>query len=54
MNKDLHDVSMSRSIFETLVPRESSSKSTDAGLIPTISFPAFATHDQGGDSIDIW
>ena len=28
------------------MPRESSSKSTDAGLIPTISFPAFATHDQ--------
>ena len=44
---DIDAHNRNRSIFETLVPRESSSKSTDAGLIPTISFPAFATHDQG-------
>ena len=43
---DIDAHNRNRNIFETLVPRESSSKGTDAGLIPTISFPAFATHDQ--------
>jgi len=32
-------------IFETLLPRCSNTKNTDASLLPTISYPAFATHD---------
>ncbi|EEC12754.1 phosphorylase B kinase beta, kpbb, putative, partial [Ixodes scapularis] len=35
-----------RSIFETLLPRESSSKNTDTGLLMAVSFPCFATHDD--------
>ncbi|XP_022107548.1 phosphorylase b kinase regulatory subunit beta-like [Acanthaster planci] len=35
-----------RTILQTLLPRESSSKNTDASLIPTISFPAFAVKDE--------
>ncbi|XP_054160687.1 probable phosphorylase b kinase regulatory subunit beta isoform X2 [Oppia nitens] len=42
---DIDAHSRNRSIFETLLPRESSSKNTDASLLPTISWPAFATHD---------
>ena len=34
-----------RSIFETLLPRESNTKNTDAALLGTISYPGFATHD---------
>ncbi|XP_071503310.1 phosphorylase b kinase regulatory subunit beta-like [Diadema antillarum] len=36
-----------RTTLESLVPRESSSKNTDASLIPTVSFPAFALDDAG-------
>ncbi|RZF33916.1 hypothetical protein LSTR_LSTR012258 [Laodelphax striatellus] len=43
---DIDAHNRNRSIFETLLPRESSSKGLDASLIPTISFPAFATHDE--------
>ncbi|CAG0883524.1 unnamed protein product [Cyprideis torosa] len=43
---DIDAHNRNRSIFEALLPRESSSKNTDAALIPTISFPAFATHDE--------
>nr|XP_053638144.1 probable phosphorylase b kinase regulatory subunit beta [Cherax quadricarinatus] len=43
---DIDAHNRNRSIFETLLPRESSSKNVDASLLPTISFPAFATHDQ--------
>lgn len=43
---DIDAHSRNRSIFETLLPRESSSKNTDASLLPTISFPGFATHDE--------
>ncbi|XP_053210887.1 probable phosphorylase b kinase regulatory subunit beta isoform X2 [Panonychus citri] len=43
---DIDAHSRNRSIFETLLPRESSSKNTDASLIATISWPCFATHDQ--------
>jgi phosphorylase kinase alpha/beta subunit len=62
---DIDAHNRNRSIFETLLPRESSSKvrkyttwlietfliyfvdqEVDASLLPTISFPAFATHDE--------
>lgn len=43
---DIDAHSRNRSIFETLLPRESSSKNTDSSLLPTISFPCFATHDE--------
>lgn len=43
---DIDAHSRNRSIFETLIPRESSSKNTDASLLPTVSWPAFATHDK--------
>jgi phosphorylase kinase alpha/beta subunit len=42
---DVDAHSRNRAIFETLLPRESSSKSTDASLISTISWPCFASHD---------
>ncbi|KAI7690073.1 putative phosphorylase b kinase regulatory subunit beta [Sarcoptes scabiei] len=42
---DIDAHSRNRSTFETLLPRESFSKSTDAGLLLTISWPCFATHD---------
>ncbi|XP_074644676.1 phosphorylase b kinase regulatory subunit beta-like isoform X2 [Tubulanus polymorphus] len=35
-----------RTIFETLLPRESASKNTDASLIPVLSWPAFALHEK--------
>ncbi|XP_071785537.1 phosphorylase b kinase regulatory subunit beta-like [Asterias amurensis] len=35
-----------RTILQSLLPRESSSKNTDASLIPAISFPAFAIKDE--------
>ncbi len=44
---DIDAHNRNRSIFETLLPRESASKDVDAALIPTVSFPAFATHDSG-------
>ncbi|XP_063931960.1 probable phosphorylase b kinase regulatory subunit beta isoform X2 [Zophobas morio] len=43
---DIDAHNRNRSIFETLLPRESSSKGVDAALLPTISFPAFATHED--------
>lgn len=43
---DIDAHNRNRSIFETLLPRESSSKNVDAALLPTLSFPAFATHDD--------
>lgn len=42
---DIDAHNRNRSIFETLLPRESSSKAVDVSLIPTVSFPAFATHE---------
>ena len=35
-----------RMILDTLLPRQSSSKTTDASLLTAISFPAFATHKE--------
>ncbi|XP_014223214.1 probable phosphorylase b kinase regulatory subunit beta isoform X2 [Trichogramma pretiosum] len=43
---DIDAHNRNRCIFETMLPRESSSKSVDASLLPTISFPAFATHEE--------
>ncbi|XP_044743853.1 probable phosphorylase b kinase regulatory subunit beta isoform X2 [Chrysoperla carnea] len=43
---DIDAHNRNRSIFETMLPRESSSKSVDASLLMTISFPAFATHEE--------
>lgn len=42
---DIDAHSRNRSIFETLLPRESRSKNTDSYLLATISWPCFATHD---------
>lgn len=36
---DIDAHNRNRSIFETMLPRESSSKGVDASLIPTLSFP---------------
>ena len=38
-------VSESRSVFQSMLPRESSSKELDSGLLSIISFPAFAVDD---------
>uniref|UniRef100_A0A1Y1M5A6 Phosphorylase b kinase regulatory subunit n=1 Tax=Photinus pyralis TaxID=7054 RepID=A0A1Y1M5A6_PHOPY len=43
---DIDAHNRNRSIFETMLPRESSSKEVDAALLPTISFPAFASHEE--------
>ncbi|XP_053979168.1 probable phosphorylase b kinase regulatory subunit beta isoform X1 [Hylaeus volcanicus] len=43
---DIDAHNRNRSIFETMLPRESSSKSVDTALLATISFPAFATHEE--------
>uniref|UniRef100_A0A4D5RAB5 Phosphorylase b kinase regulatory subunit n=1 Tax=Scolopendra viridis TaxID=118503 RepID=A0A4D5RAB5_SCOVI len=43
---DIDAHNRNRSIFETLLPRESSSKNTDSALLATISYPTFATHDE--------
>ncbi|XP_055681245.1 probable phosphorylase b kinase regulatory subunit beta isoform X1 [Lutzomyia longipalpis] len=43
---DIDAHNRNRSIFETMLPRESSSKGVDAALIPTLSFPAFASHEE--------
>lgn len=43
---DIDAHSRNRSIFEALLPRESSSKNTDACLLAAISWPFFATHDE--------
>ena len=42
---DVDAHSRNRSIFESLLPRESRSKNTDSALMPTVSWPFFATHD---------
>ncbi|KAJ8920978.1 hypothetical protein NQ315_015773 [Exocentrus adspersus] len=43
---DIDAHNRNRSIFETLLPRESCSKEVDASLLPTISFPSFSTHED--------
>ncbi|XP_049821937.1 probable phosphorylase b kinase regulatory subunit beta isoform X1 [Aethina tumida] len=43
---DIDAHNRNRSIFETMLPRESCSKDVDSSLLPTISFPAFSTHED--------
>lgn len=43
---DIDAHNRNRSIFETMLPRESSSKGVDSSLIPTLSFPSFASHEE--------
>lgn len=43
---DIDAHNRNRSIFETILPRESSSKGVDASLLPTLTFPAFASHEE--------
>ena len=43
---DIDAHNRNRSIFETLLPRESNTKLTDASLLGTISFPFFATQNE--------
>uniref|UniRef100_A0AC35U6Q3 Phosphorylase b kinase regulatory subunit n=1 Tax=Rhabditophanes sp. KR3021 TaxID=114890 RepID=A0AC35U6Q3_9BILA len=42
---DIDGHNRNRTTFETILPRESNSKNTDAALIPTIGWPGFATHN---------
>jgi phosphorylase kinase alpha/beta subunit len=44
---DIDAHNRNRSIFETLLPRGSNTKNTDASLMCAISWPAFATHVYG-------
>ncbi|XP_059167826.1 phosphorylase b kinase regulatory subunit beta-like isoform X5 [Physella acuta] len=43
---DIDAHNRNRTIFETILPRESNSKNTDASLLPTVSWPAFAIHED--------
>ncbi|XP_065573924.1 probable phosphorylase b kinase regulatory subunit beta isoform X2 [Artemia franciscana] len=43
---DIDAHNRNRSIFETMLPKESSSKNTDSSLLPALSWPCFATHDE--------
>ncbi|CAH1778894.1 unnamed protein product, partial [Owenia fusiformis] len=43
---DIDAHNRNRTIFDTLLPRESASKHTDASLIPTISWPCFSIHEE--------
>lgn len=43
---DIDSHNRNRDTFESLLPRESHSKNTDAALLPAIGWPAFATHDE--------
>jgi phosphorylase kinase alpha/beta subunit len=43
---DIDAHNRNRSIFETMLPRESSSKGVDTSLLLTLAFPAFASHEE--------
>jgi len=43
---DIDAHNRNRTIFETILPRESNSKNTDASLLPTVGWPAFAIHEM--------
>ena len=43
---DIDAHNRNRDIFESLLPRESTSKDVDVALLSAISFPAFATHEE--------
>ncbi|KAI6236314.1 Phosphorylase b kinase regulatory subunit [Aphelenchoides besseyi] len=43
---DIDGHNRNRTTFETILPRESNSKNTDAALLMAVGWPAFATHDH--------
>ncbi|CAI4231872.1 unnamed protein product [Auanema sp. JU1783] len=43
---DIDGHNRNRTTFETILPRESSSKNTDSSLLLTLGWPAFASHDS--------
>ncbi|CAD5226819.1 unnamed protein product [Bursaphelenchus xylophilus] len=43
---DIDGHNRNRTTFETILPRESNSKNTDAALLIAVGWPAFATHDE--------
>ncbi|CAD5219602.1 unnamed protein product [Bursaphelenchus okinawaensis] len=43
---DIDGHNRNRTTFETILPRESNSKNTDASLLIAVGWPAFATHDE--------
>uniref|UniRef100_A0A915E5Y7 Phosphorylase b kinase regulatory subunit n=1 Tax=Ditylenchus dipsaci TaxID=166011 RepID=A0A915E5Y7_9BILA len=43
---DIDGHNRNRTTFETVLPRESNSKNTDAALLLAVGWPAFATHDE--------
>ncbi|KAL8575938.1 hypothetical protein ACOMHN_027336 [Nucella lapillus] len=43
---DIDAHNRNRTIFESILPRESCSKNTDAALLPTLCWPAFAIHEN--------
>ncbi|CAB3406620.1 unnamed protein product [Caenorhabditis bovis] len=43
---DIDGHNRNRTTLETILPRESNSKNTDASLLLTVGWPAFATHDE--------
>ncbi|KAI6223548.1 Phosphorylase b kinase regulatory subunit [Aphelenchoides fujianensis] len=43
---DIDGHNRNRTTFETILPRESNSKNTDAALLMAIGWPAFGTHDE--------
>ncbi|KAL6739447.1 hypothetical protein Aduo_012901 [Ancylostoma duodenale] len=43
---DIDGHNRNRTTFETILPRESNSKNTDAALLMTVGWPAFASHDE--------
>ncbi|WAR11576.1 KPBB-like protein [Mya arenaria] len=43
---DIDAHNRNRTIFESILPRESNSKNTDASLLATVSWPAFAIHEE--------
>ncbi|XP_076448759.1 LOW QUALITY PROTEIN: phosphorylase b kinase regulatory subunit beta-like [Babylonia areolata] len=43
---DIDAHNRNRTIFESILPRESCSKNTDGALLPTLGWPAFAIHEN--------
>ncbi|KAJ8303410.1 hypothetical protein KUTeg_019806 [Tegillarca granosa] len=43
---DIDAHNRNRTIFETILPRESNSKNTDASILTTVAWPAFAIHEE--------
>ncbi|KAL4234418.1 hypothetical protein ACF0H5_006065 [Mactra antiquata] len=43
---DIDAHNRNRTIFESILPRESNSKNTDSSLLPTVGWPAFSIHEE--------